>query len=145
MSAPTRDQFGFSIRLPVRWGDMDALGHVNNAVYFTYDESARIDFFQQLIAGDDAFWTEHGFILANIGCQFLSQLKPPADIDIGFRVTRIGNSSMHTQSCVFLADEAIAVTQALVCWFDYRQQKTARVPDHVRDYILERSAVPPEM
>lgn len=144
MSAPNRDQFGHFIHLPVRWGDMDALGHVNNAVFFTYDESARIDYFQGLINGDPKFWVEYGFILARIGCSFLSQLKPPANIDIGIRITKLGNSSMQSESCVFLGDDAVAVTHGTICWFDYRAQKTARLPDRIRDLIRDREVVAPE-
>ncbi len=144
MSAPDRKDFGHFLRMPVRWGDMDALGHVNNAVYFVYDESARIDFFQELIDGDPRFWVDHGLILAQIGCRFLQQLKPPARIEVGFRVRRIGNSSMSAESCVFLGDSSIAHAESTICWFDYARQQTARVPEHVRAYIRERSAVPPQ-
>lgn len=143
MSVPERTQFAHFLRMPVRWRDMDALSHVNNAEYFTYDESARIDFFQELIDADPGFWTEHGLILAAIGAQFLRQLRPPATIDIGFRIVRIGNSSMQSQSCIWHGDEAVALVEGRICWFDYRAQRTARVPEQVRAYIRARCAVPP--
>ena len=130
--------------MPVRWGDMDALGHVNNAVYFTFDESARISYFQPLIDADAGFWTDHGLILASIGCDFLSQLKPPADISIGFRITKMGRSSMRSESTVFVDDSAVAVIRGVIVWFEYTHQRSAEIPDHVRDMIRQRETVAPD-
>lgn len=142
--APTLQQFGHFLDMPVRWGDMDALGHVNNARFFTYDESVRLDYFQPIIAGDAEFWTRHGFILASISCDFLSQLKPPADMHIGFRIARLGRSSMRSESCVFVDGRPVAAVRGVICWFDYAQQKTAPIPEHIRQTILEREVVAPE-
>ena len=129
--------------MPVRWGDMDALGHVNNAVYFTYDESARIAYFEPLIRDDPGFWTEHGLILAHIECDFLSQLKPPADISIAFRIASFGRSIMRSEAAVFLNDQAVAVMRGVIVWFDYRQQRAAPIPEHVRQMIRDREVRAP--
>lgn len=141
--APTPDQFAHFLEMPVRWGDMDALGHVNNARFFTYDESVRLDYFAPIIKGDPDFWTRHGFILASISCDFLSQLKPPADMQLGFRIARLGRSSMRSESCVFVERKPIAVVRGVICWFDYAAQKTAPIPEHIRQSIIEREVVPP--
>ena len=143
MSPPEIGQFAHFLEMPVRWGDMDALGHVNNACYFTYDESARLDYFDAVISGDSDFWTRHGFILAHIGCDFLSQLKPPALMRIGFRIARLGRSSLHSESCIFVDEQPVAVLRGVICWFDYAAQKTAPLPDSIRQMILDREVVAP--
>ena len=141
---PTRQHFASWMPLATRWGDMDALGHVNNAMFFTYDESARLAYFGELMKGDAKFWNEYGLILAHIEADFLSQLKPPATLDIGFRISKIGRSSLSTEAGMFLGDELVAVTRGVVVWFDYRASKPLPVPDAVRERILALEAVKPE-
>lgn len=124
--------------MPVRWGDADMLGHVNNARFFTYAESARIAYFEDLLGEDPQFWKAYGFILARIDCDFLAQLRYPATLDIGTRVTRIGRSSIDIEHGMFLGEAAVARSQAVVVWFDYRTQKPAPVPAVARTFIDQR-------
>ena len=56
MTPPRRSDFSFFFRLPTRWADMDSLGHVNNTKFFTYDESARLEYFRRLMSGDAKFF-----------------------------------------------------------------------------------------
>ena len=132
--------------MPVRWRDMDAVGHVNNATYFVYVESGRIDYFEALgarVGGD----LVGGPILADIQCSFIGQLKYPAQIDIGTRTTKIGGKSFTVEAGIFIAgtDELVATSRGVVVWFDYENQQTVLLPDLVRERILELEAVPPEM
>jgi len=143
MTAPKRSDFSFFVPLAARWGDMDALGHVNNAKFFTYDESARLDYFAALMKDDPKFWNDYGLILAHIEADFLAQLKPPAQLNIGFRIARLGRTSLGTEAAMFLGDEVVAVTRATVVWFDYRQSVPLAVPEAVRNRIRAIEAVPP--
>lgn len=143
MTAPKRSDFAFFYRLATRWADMDALGHVNNTKFFTYDESARLDYFQRLMSGDARFWGEYGLILAHIEADFLSQLKPPAELDIGFRIARIGRSSLGTEAGMFLGDAPVAVTRGVVVWFDYRAGAPLPVPEDVKARIRALEKVAP--
>jgi acyl-CoA thioester hydrolase len=122
-------------RLAIRWGDMDALGHVNNAMFFTYDESARLAYFGELMKGDAKFWNEYGLILAHIECDFIAQLKPPATLDIGFRISKAGRTSLQTEAGMFLGDTLVAITRGVVVWFDYRASTPLPLPDEVRERI----------
>jgi acyl-CoA thioester hydrolase len=144
MKAPQRSDFRFFLRLATRWGDMDVLGHVNNAKFFTYDESARLEYFQRLMQDDPRFWKDYGLILAHIEADFLAQLKPPAQLDIGFRIARIGRSSLRTEAAMFLDDRAVAVTRGIVVWFDYSRNTPLPVPDAVRAKIRAYETVKPE-
>lgn len=140
-----RDDFAHVIRMPVRWGDMDALGHVNNARFFTYDESARLDYFAVLMRDDPKFWQDYGLILAHIEADFLRQVQAPAELEIGLRIARIGSSSLHTLAAMFLDGDLVAVTRSVVVWFDYARGEKLPVPEWVRDRIRAREcAAPPE-
>lgn len=136
---PTRDDFHFWITQQVRWGDADMLGHVNNAVFFTYSESARMAYYEQIIA-PAADTREQSMILARTACDFVAQLTYPADLNVGARCTRIGRSSLGMQVGMFLPgqDTPVAVTDSVIVWFDYAKQATAPVPERVRAAIAER-------
>ena len=141
---PKRSDFGFFLKLAPRWGDMDALGHVNNAKFFTYDESVRLDYFQRLMSGDAKFWNEYGLILAHIEADFIAQLKPPAELDLGFRIAKIGRTSLGTEAGMFRDNTLVAVTRGILVWFDYRAGTPLPVPPAVKARIRTLEAVPPE-
>jgi acyl-CoA thioester hydrolase len=144
MKAPTRDDFAYALRLPVRWGDMDALGHVNNAKFFTYDESVRLAYFTELMRDDPKFWSEYGLILAHIEADFIAQLKPPAELDLRFRIAKLGRTSMRTEAGMFLGETLVAVTRGVLVWFDYRTSTALPVPDAVRAKIRAVEKVAPD-
>ena len=144
MNTPQRSDFSFFIRLAPRWGDMDALGHVNNAKFFTYDESVRLAYFEALMRDDAAFWKEYGMILAHIEADFLSQLKPPAELDIGFRICKFGKTSLRTEAAMFRGEQPVAVTRAVLVWFDYRSNTSLPLPEAVRSKIRGLEKIKPE-
>ncbi|MDR3416018.1 MAG: thioesterase family protein [Nevskia sp.] len=143
-TTPRREEFRQFIPMTVRWGDMDALGHVNNVQYFRYGESGRIAYFEPLERDDPQFWKEYGIILASMGCDFLAQVHYPAELEIGTRVTRFGRSSISMLSAIFLGDKVVAVLRGTVVWFDYAAQKTLPIPEHVKAWVRARETVAPE-
>src|SRR3954464_3197376 len=87
-------EYPVTISLPVQWGDQDAFGHVNNAIYFRWYESARIAYSQR-IGLIDLFESERiGPILASISCDYRRAITFPDTVDVGSRVTRIGRTSL---------------------------------------------------
>jgi len=145
MSSPNRSDYAHITPIKVKWGEMDSLGHVNNAVYFRYSEDGRIDYIHQ-IAEDGGTQTSDGPILADLRCSFRQQLRFPADVEIGTRVSRIGRSSINIEQCLFFADsdDVIAVFENVVVWFDYGAQTSMRIPETVRERIRELEVVAPE-
>ncbi len=130
--------------MSVRWGDVDMLGHVNNAKFFTYDESVRMSYFAPLRSLDASYFDAQGPILAHIACDFLAQLHYPAELEIGLRVTRMGRSSLHTESLMFDGERPVAAVRGVIVWFDYRAQTSLSVPEAVRGWIRAREALAPE-
>lgn len=139
-----RAQYGFWHAVPTRWGDHDQLGHVNNTRFYVFDEDARLAYFQSLWRDDPKFWHEYGFILGRLACDFIAQLKHPASLDIGFRIRRLGGSSMVTEAAMFNGDDLVAVTEGVLVWFNYQTQRTERIPEHVREQVIAREPVAPE-
>jgi len=140
---PGQADFGHRIQLAVRWGDMDALGHINNVKFFTYDEQVRLQYFDAIAAVVPDFWKSSGIILAKLGCDFIGQLRYPATLDIGFRISRLGRSSFDTEAAMFEGERLVAVTRGTLVWFDYQQQRSLPIPEQVRTLIRKREVVPP--
>jgi acyl-CoA thioester hydrolase len=88
----TDQPFRFSIAINVRFRDIDALGHVNNAVYFTYMEQARVDYLQQLGLYKRT-QSDPGIIIAEATCQYKAPIRMNAVVVVKVRVSQIGNSS----------------------------------------------------
>lgn len=134
-----REDYRWALHLGVRWGDMDVLGHVNNARYMTYAESARLAYFEPLMGDESAAQAVGGgLILANISCDFLEQLRYPADIEVGSRVSHIGRSSLTMEQTIFEGQRAVAQLHSIIVWFDYTARTAMPVPEQARAYIAER-------
>ena len=148
MSEISRSDFNHWIEVPVRWGDVDRLGHVNNVQYFRYSEEARTSWVSDMGSGLSAdVWSGgQGPILAEIQCLFISQLHHPAIVQIGTRVVRLGNSSMVLNQGFFIAtsEQPLASSESRIVWFDYENQRSVRVPELLRERIRQNQTIPPE-
>src|SRR6185503_4517804 len=82
-------------RIPMRWGDMDAMGHVNNTVYFRYMEQARISWFDALVPNEEA-WKSTGIVIANASCNFKRAINYPGTVEIQVFIGAPGGSSVPT-------------------------------------------------
>jgi len=134
-----RDQFKHWERIVVRWGDMDALGHVNNAKYFTYCESARIGYFEAI-----ELWTyrEHdgqGPAVVTATCNFKQQVHYPAALEVGARVSEIRNRSFTLEYEIYQqgSDELVADGSSVVVWVDYEANKAIPLPEGLRAAIQQ--------
>lgn len=128
---------GVTIEIPVRWGDMDALGHVNNTVLFRYCESARIAYFE---AADFASFAERptegpGLVQADLS--FKKQLKYPATVRVVARCTRIGNRSFTlTYELQNQADGSLVASGSSVAvWVDYAASAALPIPEAMKAAI----------
>ena len=129
--------FPVVIQLPVQWGDQDALGHVNNTVYFRWFESARIAYLEHMELGDKRSPDGLGPILAAIDCNYRRQLKYPDTVLVAAEVSRIGRTSMTMRYKVWsTSQQAVAADgQSTVVVFDYGANKPHPVPDSMRRLI----------
>ncbi|MEW6486730.1 MAG: thioesterase family protein [Thermodesulfobacteriota bacterium] len=80
-------------RIEVRWRDVDAMGHVNNAVYFTYLEIARARYWEAAFQARTI--QDINFIVASIQCDFLAPTRYGAEVEVGIRIPSVGRTSFE--------------------------------------------------
>jgi acyl-CoA thioester hydrolase len=122
--------------MPVRWGDMDAMGHVNNTVYFRYFEVIRLDWFGRI--GAPANPSGEGPVIVNACCNFLKQVEFPGDIRLRHFVAELGRTSFDTYFTLERCDEPGTVYAnggAKVVWVDSRLHKAVPVPAWLRSLV----------
>ena len=133
------ENFPFLYDLNTRWKDMDSFGHVNNAVFLTYLEDARIS----LCKHWDLDGKKKSIIMASIKIDYLRQLGHPSALIIGQKVARIGNTSFDIHSVIFIKNDSNPVTSAVitcVC-FDYEQNKKVSVYPKIKsDFCQSQTA-----
>lgn len=124
-----------TIEVPVAWGDMDALGHVNNAIYFRWFESGRIDYFGQVGISASLAGAACGPILANASCNFKAPLTFPDTVEVVTQVTRVGRSSFAMSYSIrsMTRNVTAAEGEGIVVWYDYKTERSAPLPDDLRD------------
>lgn len=114
----------FTHPVSVRFSDMDAMGHVNNARYLTYFEEARFAFLAH-IAGDGPSLSDGGMVLARIECDYRRPIvAKPAPLQVSVAVCAVGDSSFTLVSDI-LADGGVAASsRAVLVGYDYTQQRS---------------------
>jgi acyl-CoA thioester hydrolase len=120
-------------RIPVRWGDMDAMGHVNNTVYFRYMEQARINWFETLVPQSDA-WKSIGIVIANASCNFRRAINYPGVVEVKVFTGAPGGSSVPTFYELRVGDQMYADGAATVVFIG-DDQKPLRIPPDIRDLL----------
>lgn len=118
----------FTTNLNVRFRDLDAMGHVNNAVFFTYFEQVRILFFQQVFQISEL--SDFNSILANISCNYFKPAKINDRLTLQLWVSKIGIKSFNlSYKVIDFEDESVvyATGESIQVWFDYKQNKTVEI------------------
>jgi len=121
-------------RIPIRWGDMDAMGHVNNTVYFRYMEQARISWFAALVPAKEA-WQSTGIVIANASCNFKRALNYPGTVEVSLAIDPPGGSSVGTFYEMKMGDTLYADGAAVVVFIDMKSQKPIRIPEGIRSLL----------
>ena len=133
---PTEKKLVFEITVPLRWGDMDAMGHINNTLYFRYTEIARLEWIFKV--GASTSLSGEGPVIVNAFCNFLRQLTFPGDARVTLHVAEPGRSSFETYHTIERTDEPgvlYAEGGARVVWTDYSAKKSAPMPDWFRAHL----------
>jgi acyl-CoA thioester hydrolase len=138
------DGYPFAYRRNVEFRDVDSARHVNNAVYLTYLETARIRYLHEALG--DEFLYELSLILAHVSVDFRSQARFPERLEIGARVPRIGTKSLVMEHEVRAGDgRVVAEASSVLVAYDYEADAPMAVPPHWRERIETyeaRSSVP---
>lgn len=118
-------------RLTIRWSDLDAFGHLNNAVYLTLCEQARIDAFADLGAAD---WDEAGPVVVAASLQYRQPVTEVAALRVEVTFGAPGRTSFPTTYRVTSDDGAAlhAEAEVTMVWVDRRTGRPAPLPDDLR-------------
>ena len=130
---PDDKKLVFEMQIPIRWGDMDAMNHVNNASYFRYLETCRIDWMQSIGCKPDA--QGDGPVIVNAFCNFYKQLEYPGQVLIKMYVSDPGRTTFETWGTMERLDEPgliYAAGGATTIWVDFPQQRAKALPEWMR-------------
>jgi acyl-CoA thioester hydrolase len=128
----------YVIEVPVRWGDMDAMGHVNNAVYFRYFEQGRISWFESIGAVTRAVGS--GPILVAAACNFRVPVVFPDTVEIRTFAGAPGRSSIPLYQEIRRASDAsvlFADGHSTIAWVDFQVNKSVPLPEAVRALLAQ--------
>ena len=130
-----RRDFDYWSTINTRWRDMDALGHLNHAIYLGYMETARVDVYIKLGFSGIRKDMDESTILGSIDVHYLSQVKHPASLDIGHRICRVGSKSFDFLAAIFNKNRENLVCSALfkMVAFNYDLNKSIPVPILIRE------------
>jgi len=121
--------FDFVHRETVRFRDVDAMGHVNNAVFLTYLEEARIAFLQPFGAEPE------GMILARVEIDFRAPLQEGEEIEIGVRPAKVGEKRSELEYEVRADKTVAAEAKTVLVSFDYETGRSVQMPQSWREAL----------
>mgnify|MGYP006347948813 FL=1 len=133
---PDNKKLVYEMTIPIRWGDMDAMNHVNNTTYFRYLETIRIDWFRTIgcVPNPDG----EGPVIVNAFCNFYRQLEYPGDVLMKMYVSDPARSTFESWGTMDRADQPgpiYAAGGATTIWVDFKAQKSAPMPDWLRRIV----------
>ena len=117
----------------ISWGDMDALGHVNNARYFDYFQEARIEWLASL--GLDMEQTT-GPVVVHVACTFLKPVVYPATLILRSSLHSLGRSSMVLDHDLYQDEQLMAQGTCKIVWVNYLENKAIAFPEKIRTLFL---------
>ena len=136
LELPEAKTFTFEMVIPIRWGDMDAMGHVNNTVYFRYLEIIRIEWMHSVGGAPNP--QGEGPVIVNAFCNFHKQLEYPGDITVRMYASDPGRSSFESWATIERVDDpgvVYASGGATTVWVDFPRQKSVAMPDWFRALV----------
>ena len=137
------DSFGFMVHadVEIRFRDLDAFGHVNNAVYFSYLEMGRVAYMRAMdeAAGKERDELDFPFILGRASCRYLATASLGQVVRVAVRASSVGNKSFDFEYELSNRDtgKLIATAKTTQVFFDYDAKETRPIPAAVRD-LLEK-------
>ncbi|HEY6135970.1 MAG TPA: thioesterase family protein [Rubrivivax sp.] len=135
-TVPAEKKFTHEMLIPIRWGDLDAMGHVNNTLYLRYLEIARLEWLFSVGAPPNP--GGEGAVIVNAFCNFLRQLEFPGEVRARHYVANAGRSSFDAYVTLERSDEPgviYAEGGSKTVWTDGRTRKSVPLPDWLRALI----------
>ena len=133
---PEKKKLVFEMTIPIRWGDMDAMNHVNNTTYFRYLETIRIEWMRSIGCQPDP--SGEGPVIVNAFCNFYKQLEYPGDVRMKMYVSDPGRSTFESWGTMERTDNpgvVYAAGGATTIWVNFPAQKSAPLPQWMLPHL----------
>ena len=131
--------YHYQTEIHLRFRDLDAMGHVNNAVFITFFEVGRAGYIMSL---DPSFEPNKAieqfpFIMLDAACRYLAPIKMHDHPVVHVRTNHIGTKSLNMQYLITDRDsgQPKAVGHTTLVYYDYRAEKTQPIPDEAREML----------
>ena len=116
----------------MRWGDMDAMGHVNNTLYFRYMEQARLEWIYSLVPeGNPYSGAATGPVIVNASCTFLVPLVYPGDLEVTMFLGEPGRTSVNSFYEILMGGRKYAEGASKLVWINLASGRPVPVPEKV--------------
>ena len=133
------NDFTATEEIPVRWGDMDARGHVNNTIFYRYFESSRIALFRFLNIYEQPTEVRVGPILSFQSCYYKAPLTYPDTITVGAKIVGVEGSKIIIKHAIVSEKlhRKAAEGESHIVWYNYETQKKAEIPENLKQELLK--------
>ena len=116
----------FTTVVPVRYRDLDPLGHVNHAVHVSYLEAARVDYFEQIVGVD---LTAVDTAIASVDISYRRPITLDGELVVAMQVTEIGTTSLTIDSKLTVDGEPAASATVVMVNYDRKRGQSVPIPD----------------
>ncbi len=133
-----KEQFKHKIKIKVRFSDLDAMRHVNNATYLTYLEEARIEYFNRIFNRSRSDLNFQA-VVGKIDISYLHPIELGDDVEVYTRVSKFGNKSVDVEHLITvnksneIINSAYAITKLV--FYDYKNKTTTIIPEEIKQII----------
>ncbi len=122
--------------IQVRFSDLDVLGHVNNTIYFSYFELARVHYFRELL-GIDWDWRQHGIVLVKNEAEYLKSVLISHTPEVYVFTENIGNKSFTLAYELKVNGEVFVKGRSIQVCFNAETQQTIVVPEEMKSALMK--------
>ena len=132
------DSFKYKTTIEMRFADLDMMGHVNNAIYFTYMEIGRTKYWEHAIKWD---WQKTGVVIGQASIDYIVPLLLNDKVSMYIRTSRIGSTSFDLEYLIIKTVNGKEITcskgKTICVAFDYSSNKPTPIPDKERNKMIE--------
>tara|TARA_Y100000389_G_scaffold53333_1_gene49205 strand:- start:9824 stop:10270 length:447 start_codon:yes stop_codon:yes gene_type:complete len=138
-----RSDYDFFNSASTRWRDMDTLGHINHTVYLGLLETKHKGFMEYLHKEKElhefGLQSKQAGLLASMKVKYIKQVYHPAELELGYRITRVGNKSYDVHQGIFVKGENMPSFQSIHTFvmFNFVEQKSIPVSDIIKNNLRE--------
>lgn len=130
----------FTHKIEVRFNDYDGMGHVNNAVFLTYLEMARINYIDHFMKSNNLNFRDYGFILAHVSIDYKKPIEAHF-VNADIWLSKVGNSSFEFLYRLYNEKDIFATASSIQVSYDYKNRTKMSIPQELRT-ILEKEIQP---